>query len=409
MKRPKDKIVIEEIPGGVMAAAGFRTASLHCGIKRKKPDIAMLVAERRVPVAGIFTTNRIVAAPVVWSRRVARSGWARGVIVNSGNANACTGKTGEADTREMAALAAKVLDARPADMFVASTGVIGRLLPMTKIRKGIRALPEKLATGPRAATDFARGIATTDAFLKEFAVRVRVGKRVFHVGGAAKGAGMISPKMATLLAFLTTDAAVPPPILKRLLARTAETSFNAITVDGHMSTNDSLILLASGGSGVSVGKDALLRKALLEGIKRVSIHLAKEVVRDGEGATRLLTVRITGARTKAAAAAIARAIANSPLVKTAIYGGDPNWGRFLSAVGYAGVPFSPSKLRLILGKTLIFAGGEPRRLSSETIRRIFAEEEIDLTVEMNDGRHDVTVWTCDLTPEYVHLNSAYTT
>src|SRR5688572_13894185 len=326
--------------GGVTAPLGFTSAALHCGIKAKAGalDLTVLAADRAASAAGIFTTNLAKAAPVLVSRRhLDRTGGiARAIVVNSGCANACTGAQGMADAEQMVAEVAAALGCGTEQVLVASTGVIGVNLKMDKVVPGIRTATASLARGK--GSDTAQALMTTDPFPKEQAVTVETARGAFIVGGTAKGSGMIEPNMATMIGVLTTDAEVPPSLLRRALQESARDTFNAITVDGECSTNDTLFAMASGASGVAVAED--LYPALLEGMLAVSRALAIEIVRGGEGATKVITVNVSDARTREDARRVARTIANSPLVKTAVHGADPNWGRIVAAAGRSGVQFS---------------------------------------------------------------------
>ena len=355
---PEPGAVVRHVPGGVTAPAGFRAAGVACGIKRARPgaaaplDLALIVADRIVPAAAVFTTNKAVAAPVIVSREhlTASGGRARAVVVNSGCANACTGEAGLATARDMAADTAAVVGCAPGEVLVASTGVIGVPLDATKIRTGVGLAVRAL---DRAGADAAAlAIMTTDPFPKSYAVTCDAPGGSVTVGGMAKGSGMIEPRMATMLGFLTTDAAVEPAVLAGALRRVVDETFNAITVDGECSTNDCVFAMASGASGVAITREDDER--LIAPMRAVAGHLAREIVRGGEGATKLVTVEITGAATHADAWLAARAIANSPLVKTAIHGGDPNWGRLIAAAGRSGAYFNLARASAAVGDVVLF-------------------------------------------------------
>jgi glutamate N-acetyltransferase/amino-acid N-acetyltransferase len=408
--------VIQDIGGGITAPQGFRAAGVACGIKRRSAtaataplDLALIVTDGPVSAAAVFTTNKAVAAPIVVSREhLARSGGrAAAIVVNAGCANACTGAAGLTVAHQMAEAAAGAAGCAPHEVLVASTGVIGMPLSIDKVRAGVADASAALsATGSDNAM---RAIMTTDPFPKGKAVSVTTADgRTFAVGGIAKGSGMIEPRMATMLGFLTTDAKVAPAVLQAALRRVADETFNAITVDGECSTNDCVFLLASGASGVTIERDD--DPALLAGLRAVSEFLAREIVRGGEGATKLVTVRITGAATHEDAWLAARTIANSPLVKTAIHGGDPNWGRLLAVAGRCGVDFSLAGARVLIGTTVLFEGGRPfderAPLAAEHLRNADVRVEVDLGV---GGPEDATMWTCDLSAEYVRINAEYRT
>ncbi|MCX5682098.1 MAG: bifunctional glutamate N-acetyltransferase/amino-acid acetyltransferase ArgJ, partial [Planctomycetota bacterium] len=327
---------------GVTSPQGFRAAAVAVGVKKisEKPDVAVLACDVVAAAAAVFTQNKVCAAPVIVSREnlAKAAGRIRGVVVNSGNANACTGKQGMADARQMAAVAADALSCPAKQFLVGSTGVIGRLMPMDKVCAGVKRCCETLASGPEADSAFAHAIMTTDTRPKQAGVRVKIAGRTVTVAGSTKGVGMIAPNMATTLGFLTTDAAVAPAVLAKMLRRAADATYNCLTVDGHTSTNDTLIIMASGLAMTSPGRAAkpVSEKSadgrrLADAIMAVCDSLARQITADAEGGTKVIEVRVTGARSDAEARAAAGAIANSPLVKTAFFGQDPNWGRIVSA------------------------------------------------------------------------------
>jgi glutamate N-acetyltransferase / amino-acid N-acetyltransferase len=399
---------IAPVSGGVTAPQGFRSAAVHCGIKALATslDLTVLAADGNASSAGIFTTNLAQAAPVLVSKRhLARStGVARAIVVNSGCANACTGVQGMADAERMAADTAAGLGCSPEHVLVASTGVIGVNLPMDKVVAGIRAAVPALARGRGSET--ARAIMTTDPFPKECAVSVQTGRGSFVVGGTAKGSGMIEPNMATMLGFLTTDAAVPPALLQRALRESARDTFNAITVDGDGSTNDSLFAMASGASGVMIDDDSY--PALLEALLAVSRDLALGIVRGGEGATKVIAVNVHDARTRDDARKVARTIANSPLVKTAVHGADPNWGRIVAAAGRSGVMFDIDRATVHVGGILLFENGLPHDDAAPQAGEHLKNTDVRIDVSLGTGGGaGATIWTCDLSAEYVRINGEY--
>jgi glutamate N-acetyltransferase/amino-acid N-acetyltransferase len=398
---------LETLSGGVTTPRGFRAAGVSAGIKPRGLDLALLVSDRPAAAAAVFTTNRAQAAPVLVSREhLARSGaTARAVIVNSGCANACTGDAGLAVARGMAAAAAETVGCAAEEVLVASTGVIGVSLSLEKIRQALPAAMQALAADQGAAA--ARAIMTTDPFPKEAAARVTIGGREVTIGGMAKGSGMIEPMMATMLAFVTTDAAVPAPLLGRALREVVNDTFNAITVDGECSTNDCVMLLANGASGAAI--DASSYDAFADALKTVCLRLALGIVRGGEGATKLVTVNVTGAKSAAEARQCAKAIANSPLVKTAIHGGDPNWGRLIAVAGRAGVEFDLSRAAVTIGGTVLFEDGRPFDDRAPEAAVYLKNDDINLTVHLGAGGATSTVWTCDLSAEYVRINAEYRT
>jgi glutamate N-acetyltransferase/amino-acid N-acetyltransferase len=406
--------MIRPIPGGVTAPAGFRAAGVSCGIKRRTADavapldLAVVAADGPVPAAAVFTTNKAVAAPVVVSREhlAASGGRAAVIVTNSGCANACTGSAGLDVARAMAAAAAQAVGCAVDHALVASTGVIGVPLDIDKVRRGVAAAAQALSAD--AHDDAAAAIMTTDPFPKSYAVVVESPSGRYTVGGMAKGSGMIEPRMATMLGYLTTDAAVEPAVLHAVLRHVVDLTFNAISVDGEPSTNDAVFALASGASGVVVERadDALL----IEAFTAVAGHLAREIVRGGEGATKLVTVRVTGAASEADAKLAARAIANSPLVKTAVHGGDPNWGRLVSAAGRSGADFVLDRASVSIGDVDLFVAGVPHDDRADEAARVLSEQEITVTIDLGTGGpHAATMWTCDFSAEYVRINAEYRT
>jgi glutamate N-acetyltransferase/amino-acid N-acetyltransferase len=396
------------IAGGVTAARGFRAAGVSAGIKANgNPDLALIVADAPAQIAAVYTTNKVLAAPVVVSQEHLRrsGGTARAIVVNSGCANSCTGDTGLRDARAMAEDAARLVGCPVEQALVASTGVIGVALPMDKVRRGIPAAFAALGAdqGPAAA----RAIMTTDRWPKEAAARITIGGREASIGGMCKGAGMIEPMMATMLGFVTTDAAVPKALLDRALREAVDRSFNAITVDGDSSTNDCVLLLASGASGVTV--DEAGYAAFVEGLTGVCRELALAIVRGGEGATKLVTVNVTGAVSSAEARKAAKVIANSLLVKTAIHGGDPNWGRLICAAGRAGVTLDPSRAGVTMGSIVLFKDGQPHDELAPAAAEYLKGAELTIGVDLGAGSASSTVWTCDLSAEYVRINADYRT
>jgi glutamate N-acetyltransferase/amino-acid N-acetyltransferase len=394
--------------GGVATARGFRAAGISAGIKANgNPDLALLVADAAAQVAAVYTTNKMLAAPVLLSKEhLNRSGGlARAIVVNSGCANSCTGDTGMRDARAMAELTAQVVGCPVEQVLVASTGVIGVALPMDKVRSGIPAAYEALGAdqGPAAA----RAIMTTDIGPKEAAATISIGGRHASIGGMCKGAGMIEPMMATMLGFVTTDAAVPKALLDRALREAVDQSFNAITVDGDSSTNDCVLLLASGASGVAV--DEASYGTFVEGLTTVCRELALAIVRGGEGATKLVTVQVTGAASSAEARKAAKVIANSLLVKTAIHGGDPNWGRLICAAGRAGVALDASRAGVTIGSLVLFKDGQPHDELAPAAAEYLKGDDLSIGVDLGAGSASSTVWTCDLSAEYVRINADYRT
>jgi len=397
------------IEGGVTAPRGFRAAGLHCGIKANgKHDLALVVTDPPASAAAVFTTNQAQAAPVLVSKAhlAASAGQARAIVSNSGCANACTGPQGLADAQEMTRLTAAAVGCAPDHVLVASTGVIGVNLKMPALRTGIpNAAAALSATGGAEA---ALAIMTTDPFPKSAAVEVVTAAGTFRVGGMTKGSGMIEPRMATMLGYLTTDAAVDPVRLRRVLVEACRFTFNAITVDGEPSTNDCVFALANGASGVTI--DDATEGALFEGFRAVSRELALGIVRGGEGATKLVAITASGAATDTDAWMAARAIANSLLVKTAIHGADPNWGRLVAAAGRSGARFVLDHARVRIGDLVLFEDGRP--FDERAPQAAVYLQGTDLAIDVNlgtGGSYTATVWTCDLSKMYVQINAEYRT
>ena len=396
------------IGGGITAAAGFRTAAVACGLKKDMLDLALITADEAASAAAVFTTNLVVAAPVLVAQRhlAASGGRTRAIAVNSGCANACTGAQGMAAADDMAAAAAREVGCPLEQVLIASTGVIGQHLDSAKIASGIAAAVPLLGREAHAAA--AEAIMTTDVAPKEAALRVDTPAGAFTVGGMVKGAGMIEPNMATMLGFLTTDAAVEPARLQRALSAAVADTFNAITVDGESSTNDAVFLLASGASGVAI--DDAAHAAFVDALREVCGTLAREIVRGGEGATKLVAVRVTGAASDADARRAARDIANSLLVKTALNGGDPNWGRLIAVAGRAGVALEPARAQVRIGPAVLFAADTVFEDREPAAAAHLAGGEVEVAVDLGTGGgHDATVWTCDLSAEYVRINADYRT
>ena len=394
--------------GGITTPRGFRAAGVSAGIKANNGlDLALIVTELPASAAAVFTINRAQAAPVLVSREhLAKSkGLARAIAVNSGCANACTGNEGLQAARAMAAETARLVGCPPEQVLVASTGVIGVALPLDKLRTGLPTAFRALAADQGAAA--ARAIMTTDPFPKEAAAQITIGGRGAALGGMAKGSGMIGPMMATMLGFVTTDAVVPQPLLERALREAVNDTFNAITVDGECSTNDTVMLLANGASGATVDDQSYL--AFVVALRAVCLELALGIVRGGEGATKLVTVNVTGAASSAEARTAAKAIANSPLVKTAIHGGDPNWGRLIAAAGRAGVAFELPRAAVVVGSTVLFKDGRPHDEAAPEAAAYLQGKDITVSVDLGAGEASSTVWTCDLSAEYVRINAEYRT
>jgi glutamate N-acetyltransferase/amino-acid N-acetyltransferase len=399
---------VSEVPGGVTAPRGFRAAGVSCGIKASGLDLALIVSDRPASAAAVFTTNRAQAAPVLVSRdRLRQSvGRATAIVVNSGCANACTGSEGLAHAEAMTSLTAQGLGSLTESVLVASTGVIGVKLDMAKVGRGITAAVSALS--PEGGAVAARAIMTTDPFPKEASIELTTDRGTFRVGGMAKGSGMIEPMMATMLAFVTTDASVEPPLLQRALVAATRDSFNAISVDGECSTNDCVFALANGASGVRLGEEDYA--LLVDGLRHVCEPLAIGIVRGGEGATKLITVRVTGAASDDDARRAARAIANSPLVKTAVHGGDPNWGRLVAVAGRSGAAFELAGAAVRIGPVELVSGGTPHDDRAPRAAEYLKQREVDIDVDLGTGGQGRSrMWTCDLSAEYVRINAEYRT
>jgi glutamate N-acetyltransferase/amino-acid N-acetyltransferase len=401
--------------GSVTSPRGFAAAAAHAGLKSEGAlDVALLVSETSCATAGVFTRNVLRAAPVIYDAQFLseRPGRVRAVAMNARVANACTGAAGLEAARAMARCAEEAAGLPPRTALVLSTGVIGVPLPVDKVERGLRQAASKLS--PTGGVDAARAIMTTDTRPKHYAVRLETPGGAIIIGGIAKGAGMIHPDMATLLGVLTTDAVSEPGVLQPFWKRVADHTFNAISVDGDTSTNDTVVLLANGASGIDPARDGATWKLFEEAVTEVARKLALAVVEDGEGATKLLEIHVVGGQTETHAREVGRAIARSALVKTAIYGGDPNWGRVLAAAGAAGVPLVADKITLEAAVdgawlTLATAGAiaqpppDPARA-----RALFQQKTIRLRLDVGLGRAEAVVWTCDLSPDYVRINSDYT-
>jgi glutamate N-acetyltransferase/amino-acid N-acetyltransferase len=393
---------------GVTAPLGFEAAGIHCGIK--KPgilDLALVVSTVSGPIAGVFTKNQVAAAPVLLDRLHLRRRQGRAIIVNSGNANACTGAVGLAAARVMATTIAQGLSIPAHQVFVGSTGVIGRVLPIDRIKAGIPALMARLSSwgGPQAA----QAILTTDLRPKTVVVRGKIGGKIVTIGGMAKGSGMIHPNMATMLAYLTTDAAIAPEALQAALKTAVDQSFNCITVDGDTSTNDTVLCLANG-----LAKNPLIRqgtphyRSFTQLLTRASEQLALAICRDGEGVTKVVKVLVTGAATVTAAKRVAATIATSNLVKTALFGEDANWGRVMGAIGRSGVPIDPDKVAVRFDNVIMVKRGMGVGLAAERkIAQVFKRKEFTIAVDLGSGRAQAHMWTTDLSYDYVRINASY--
>lgn len=394
---------------GAVPVAGFRAAGLHVGIKSKAPDLALLVADAPASVAALFTRSSVVGAPVEVSRERVTRGRTRGVVVNSGISNVALGARGIRDARTMAALAAKAVGCAAEDMLVASTGVIGEPLPMDVLRRGIPRVAAALS--PSGWDDAAEAIRTTDTHAKIASTEIRLGGARVTLQGIAKGSGMIEPDMATMLSFLATDAKLPPRLLRSMLRRVGDETWNRLSVDGEGSTSDTVVCMASGAAGgESLRAGSREAEAFEAALHAVAHDLVRQLARDGEGATKLVVVEVAGARTAREADRAARRIGNSMLVKTAICGGDPNWGRILQTIGAGGIAWNPETTRIRLGGVAVFSRGRSAGPAARArAERALRQEEIHIEVDLGRGHGAARLFTCDLTAEYVRINADYTT
>jgi glutamate N-acetyltransferase/amino-acid N-acetyltransferase len=399
------------VNASIALPAGFRATGVHCGIKRDtdKLDLSLLVSDRGAVAAGVYTTNLVFAAPVGLDRARTPGNDIRVVVINSGNANACTGPKGDADAQEMARLAAEAVGAKAEQALVLSTGVIGFYIPMENVAAGVQAAARKLGDSEDHIVAAARGMLTTDTVHKVAAREIQVGGRTVRLLGFAKGAAMIGPRMATMLGAVLTDAPLTPEVAQTSLRSATDDTFNCITIDGHMSTNDTVLLLANGAAGGNSLAGAELEQ-FQKALHEICAELAKAIPADGEGATHLVTLDITGCKTREDARSIAKAVCESALVKTAIAGADPNWGRIVSAAGYAGIPFQPSGVSLWVNAVQLYQNGAPvpfdKPAASKSIRE---NRDTKILLTFSEGDACIRFWTTDLTAEYVRLNADYTT
>ncbi len=403
---------IRIIKGGVCSAKGFRAAGVPAAIKYEgRNDVALIVADEPCATAAVFTTNKVAAAPVMYDREIVKSGCAQAILANSGCANACTGSEGLKDARLSALVTAGELGIAPEYVLVASTGVIGRRLPMPRLLAGMKSAVKNLGRTTAHAAAAAKAVMTTDTRPKSACVKVVIDGKTVTVGGMSKGSGMIEPNMATMLGFITTDAAISPAMLRRALLLAINKSFNRLVVDGDESTNDSVFIMASGAAGnnkIVRGGEAfdVFRSAL----ETVCISLARQMAKDGEGATKFVTVTVKGARSEADAARAARAVAKSPLAKTSWFGRDPNWGRVLAAVGYSGADVCDMKAEVFYDDQWAFRCGEVADAEQlSRLSKVMAKDEFSIIVDLHLGKGESSVYTCDFSLDYVHINADYTT
>lgn len=400
--------------GTVTSPSGYTAGVAACGLKESGGlDLGLLYSERDCTAAGAFTQNKVAAAPVILDRQtlVANTTTIRGIVANAGIANACTGEQGLSTAQAMQQASAESFGCHPEQFLVLSTGVIGVQIPLPKVRAGLRVATSKLA--PEQGLALAQAIMTTDTRSKHLAVKLQYPEGIVTIGGMAKGAGMIHPNMATMLAVMTTDAEIPAAALQNLLAPVIDRSFNSISIDGDTSTNDTVLLLANGASGIRLDNPGRL-KYFAQGLEIVSVELAKMIVRDGEGVSKFVTIRVSGAGSPGEAKLVAQTIATSPLVKTALAGSDPNWGRILAAAGRSGVDFDQNCLILWIGNPntpplQLVAAGTPTGYSERQAEAIFSRPEITIHLDLGQGKSESTVWTGDLTHDYITINAEYRT
>jgi glutamate N-acetyltransferase/amino-acid N-acetyltransferase len=401
--------------GGIISPSGYAAFASRAGLKSEGDDILLVVSHTPATCAAVFTRNRIKAAPVMTCASHAASPLVRAIIANSGNANCCTGETGLRNARRTCEVVASVLDCKPEQILVCSTGIIGHALPMHLVEPAVHSLATRYGAesteGSAGNESAARAFMTTDTRPKFCAAQAHIGGKLVSVGGQAKGSGMIAPDMAalhaTMLCFLTTDAAIEKTLLQRCLEHVIARSLNSVTIDGDTSTNDSTLLLANGAGDAVITEDNY--QEFCDLLLTVCQYLAREIARDGEGATHLIAVQVVGARSEADAKKVAMTVANSPLVKTAIFGGDPNWGRVAAAAGRAGVDFDASKLCIDLGEVRVFTNGEPAQFAAADAEAALSMHEVPIVVALGEGQAGWTVWTCDYSYDYIRINAEYHT
>jgi len=401
----------KETVGRGFQVPGFTTAGIFCGIKtNKQKDLALIFSEEPSVAAGLFTSNQVVSPTITWCQEILKSSKRfRAIVVNSGNANACTGPKGMEDCKSLASNLSQKLSVEPKEILIASTGIIGVPLPINKIVKALPVLSSKLS--PIGWVSSAEAIMTTDLTPKFKSLSSYIGKDEITMGGIAKASGMIHPNMATMLAFIATDAAIDKKTLSRALREANNKTFNRITVDGDTSTNDMAILLANGkAKNKSIRAGSSAYDKFVGRLTEICLYLAHQIVLDGEGATKFVTIRIQGAKAKIHVQRVAKSVATSSLVKTALFGQDPNWGRIIAAVGYAGVPFNPDKVQVSLNGSILFNNGVPANGALQsTLRKKMKSKNISIVIDLKSGIHSGEVYTCDLSYDYVRINAEYTT
>jgi glutamate N-acetyltransferase/amino-acid N-acetyltransferase len=396
--------------GSVTSTKGFKAAGIHCGVKEKskKLDLALIYSAEPCTVVGTYTLNKVKAAPLLISRdTVKKSKYVKAVVVNSGNANACTGEEGYLDALDMQKKCAEGLNIRQHEVLIASTGVIGQKLPLNKIISGIDKIIPRLST--KGGIDAANAIMTTDLKVKSYALKVKLASGNVTIGAICKGSGMIMPNMATMLAFISTDAKISKSVLYDILLDSVKKSFNKISVDGDTSTNDMVILLANGASDILIEKNSRDYNLFKDALDVICIKMAKSIVSDGEGATKLITINVKHAKSEKEADIVAKSISNSPLVKTAFYGGDANWGRILSAAGQSGADIDPAKVSISFDKLPVLLPNYKLVIDEVKAAKILAKPEISVTIDLGNGLKESTWWMCDLSEDYVKINANYRT
>ncbi len=394
--------------GSITSVKGIKAAGINCGIKKQKKDLALIYSEVPCNAAGTFTLNKVIAAPLVVSKNlIKQQNKVKAVLVNSGNANACTGTNGFSNALDSQSFCAKKLSINSSEVIVSSTGVIGRPLPMEQLKSGIDEITSHLSED--GGLGAAEAILTTDLKKKSFAVKVELLTGEVTIGGICKGSGMIMPNMATMLAFLATDASVEQPVLQKLLSAAVNESFNKISVDGETSTNDMVILLENGASGIEVKENTKDYQFFYSALLAICQEMAKAIAADGEGATKLITISVNNAKTKKDADTIAKAVCNSPLFKTAMNGNDANWGRILSVAGNSGVDFIPEKVSIKFDDMKILEPNYNVNFDEEAAKKLLSKEKVTVSVDLDEGDESSTWWTCDFSEGYIKINSSYRT
>jgi glutamate N-acetyltransferase / amino-acid N-acetyltransferase len=394
--------------GTITSVQGIKAAGVFCGLKKQKKDLALIYSDTPANAGGTFTLNKVKAAPLLISKDIiSKDQKVRAVLINSGNANACTGEQGFNNATETQEFCANHFRVNIEEVLVASTGVIGVQLNIDKIKEGIANI--RLSESNSAGHDAAEAILTTDTFPKSFACKIQLKKGEVRIGGICKGSGMIMPNMATMLAFIATDAEIPKHLVQKLIKEAVNKSFNRISVDGDTSTNDMVVLMANGFSKISIDEEnddfQIFKFALTDLCKK----MAMSIIKDGEGATKFISVKVISAKSETDADSVAKAVVNSPLVKTALYGADANWGRILSAVGNSGINFSPEKVMIKIGELPLLNPSYISNFDESVAKEILLQNEIDITIELNDGEASTNWWTCDFSEQYVKINANYRT